>query len=204
MTLKTISKITLPNVYGTSTICFSPNGKRIICSGLDDDHTIFLIDTDSQSIVAKTTSGNSKVLDIAFKSDTEFISVAIKHYKFWTITNKKELICKNGEFPQGCDYKIGVVTVIKDTIITGSSSGYVSNWKDEKFALSKKIHQGNVDTIFSNNEVIITGSRDSSIAILDKNLTELQRIQMNTEEIDSIMAEPWVRSIEVYMQETNR
>ena len=63
---------------------FSGDGEFLVGSCLDEEHTIMLIDLTSFKIVHTSKCGKHKVLSISFKSATEFISVGIKHFTFWT------------------------------------------------------------------------------------------------------------------------
>jgi WD40 repeat protein len=123
------------------------------------------------------------------------MSVGIKHCMFWTIKDNK-LYGKDGLFAKEADTKLGVVVLFnEENYITGSATGQIVIWENEKFKIGKKVHSRTVDTIYANNKVIISGARDMSLVILDKDLTECRRIQLEINTLKSVSPNP--RSIDM-------
>jgi WD40 repeat protein/Ca2+-binding EF-hand superfamily protein len=136
---------------GINCIDFSPSSQILGAVTLDDEHTIYVFNIDSKKLIAKVSGGNTKILDICFKNDKEFVTVGIKHYKYWNINNGN-LVAKEGNFGE-TDNKVGLVTLNDENFITGSAAGEVTLWKEDKLILSKKVHLKNVDTIVAKNDL---------------------------------------------------
>jgi hypothetical protein len=133
---------------GINALSFNPTGTKLVAIGMDDNHTIYLFDLTENKLVASEKGDSYRILDVCFKSEREFVTVGIKHYKYWVIDNNK-LVAKDGIFGE-TDNKLGLVKNSNENFVTGSATGEVTLWKDEKIIMSKKGHSKNVDCIFTN------------------------------------------------------
>ena len=198
--LSEISRITLP-VNGINAIDFSEDSKLIACVGLDNDHSIFVVDVKLAKIIAQEVGGPKKLFGIAFKGNSEFATVGAKHFKLWTLTGIK-LTSKEGIFPEGVDNKIGVIIPMGNKYITGTSTGCVYVWENEKFIIGKKMHTSSIDALFCNKNVIISGARDMNIVIMDAELAELRRISLEVGTLES--PNPCPRSIDLFGENNSK
>ena len=198
--LSEISRITLP-VNGINAIDFSEDSKLIACVGLDNDHSIFVVDVKLAKIIAQEVGGPKKLFGIAFKGNSEFATVGAKHFKLWTLTGIK-LTSKEGIFLEGADNKIGVIIPMGNKYITGTSTGCVYIWENEKFIIGKKMHTSSIDALFCNKNVIISGARDMNIVIMDANLAELRRISLEVGTLES--PNPCPRSIDLFGENNSK
>jgi len=182
---------------------FNPNSSLIALIGVtNDQYGIYIIDTKFNVILCSETGDKHKLLDLIFKNNDSFISVGIKHCVFWTIKDNK-LYGKEGVFPKDADTKLGVVVLFNnESYISGSATGQIIKWEEEKFKIGKKIHSRTVDTLYANNKVIISGARDMSFVILDKDLSELRRIQLDINSLNSVSPNP--RSIDMLPNSENK
>jgi WD40 repeat protein len=135
---------------GINSIAFSPNNTYLIAVTVDDNHTIHLFDLIRKKLISSTPGGASKILDICFKSDTEFATVGIKHFSYWNISNDT-IIGEEGLFRE-TDNKIGLVIYHDNYFITGSSTGEIALWENSTLYIYKKIHQKNVDTLHAHGD----------------------------------------------------
>jgi hypothetical protein len=55
----------------------------------DDDHKIVIYDTQSWTVIASGKTHRSNIIDMAFENDTHFVTTGTKHYRYYTIENKK-------------------------------------------------------------------------------------------------------------------
>ena len=198
--LQEVSRITLP-VNGVNTISFSTDGAYLACSGLDDQHTIFVINSKSGEIIAKDNGSPKKIFGLCFRSEKEFARVGAKHFKHWMIDNGK-LTSKDGVFPEGVDDKVGVIIPMEQKYVTGTATGNIYIWENEKFIIGKKFHTEPVDALFANKNVIISGARDMNIVIMDKNLVELRRLYLDISTLES--ANPSPRSIDLFGEDNSK
>lgn len=132
---------------GINTIAFSPESTKLGAVTNDDDHTIFIFDLIENKLLLTEKGDSFKILDLCFKNENEFVTVGIKHYRHWMIDGRN-ITFKEGNFGE-TDNKIGLVAVNSGNFVTGSATGEITLWKDEKITLSKKCHAKNVDCIYS-------------------------------------------------------
>jgi microtubule-associated protein-like 6 len=182
------------DINGINCLHFSPNSSKLIAAGLDKDHSLLLINLSDGEILANTLCGKHKIVSCVFNNENEFATVGIKHCKFWTIQNEKELQFIDGEIDENVDKKLGVIEYCKNSYITGSSTGQIVIWQNGKSQNKKKIHDLPVDTLFTNEKYIISGGRDLCIIIMDYDLSELKKINLESLE-SSVIPNP--RSIDV-------
>lgn len=182
---------------------FNPNSSLIALIGVSNDqYGIYIIDTKFHVILCEQTGDKHKLLDLVFRNNDSFISVGIKHCVFWTIKENK-LFGKEGVFAKDIDTKLGVVVLFNNQYyITGSATGQILIWENEKIKTGKKIHSRTVDTLFANNKIIISGARDMSFVILDKDLAELRRIILDINSLKSVSPNP--RSIDMLPDSENK
>ena len=196
-------KIKIPlNINGINSIHFSPNSTKLIASGLDEKHTLSLIDLNDGSILSQSECGKHKIISCAFNNDSEFGTVGIKHCKFWKIDDKNEITSVDGEFGEDFDRKLGLIEFCNNTYITGSSTGQIAKFQNFKMIQMKKMHELAVDTLFTNQKYIISGGRDLVIIIMDYQLTELRKIQLDSSDIYSVKPNP--RSIDMLNNVENK
>ena len=81
------------------------------------------------------------------------------------------------------DDKLGIISVMNDIFVTGSSLGYITLWKDQVNIKSEKRHDSQIDCLYCDNRVIISGGRDKVLKVLDKDLTILKALSLESESI---------------------
>jgi len=102
---------------GIVALAFSPSGKKLVAAALDTNHEVTVID------VAKGTNqvfkgGVEVIVGLAWSSESEFISVGVKHYKLW----KDDGTSKNGSFGKANNLLSGAVR-IRDKFLCGAADG---------------------------------------------------------------------------------
>ena len=177
-TLDEIAAIVLP-FNGIKAISFSLDDKYLICCCLDENHKVALIDVNNKKLLFDMDGSEKKILSIAFKSDKEFATVGINHYKFWTIIDNKLISKEYTNTLDNFDSKLGIISVIGENFLTGSSLGYITLWKDNVNLKMKRCHNSQIDSLYSDNKIIISGGRDKTLQILDPDLTILKKIGLD-------------------------
>jgi WD40 repeat protein len=97
------------------------------------------------------------------------------------------------------DDKLGVITLMGDYFVTGSVLGYITLWKDNLNLKMKRCHGSSIDSLFSDNKIIISGGRDKVLMVLDPDLKILRKIDLNFDSKYLINCIP--RSIDVFAHE---
>ena len=165
--------------YPIKALGFSNDDKYLVCVCLDEKHNVILIDIEKKEILDEVSGSEKKIIGIVFQNEHEFATVGISHFKFWII-NENKLMCK--EFVNTIDNfddKLGVISISNEYFVTGSFLGYVTLWSGHINTKTKKCHNSQIDSLYSDNKLIISGARDKTISILDKDLTILNKIDMN-------------------------
>lgn len=135
---------------GINSLNFSPDSNFLLAVSLNEDHEIYLFDLKENRMIGNCNGGPTKILDCVFKNEKEFVTVGIKHYKYWMIKNGN-LYPKEGFFGQ-CDNKLGLVVCQNGNFITGSALGELTVWREEIILLNKKCHNKNVDSLYCKDE----------------------------------------------------
>ena len=193
-TLEEKGQIVIP-YNGVRALSFSLDDKYLVCCCLDEKHKIALIDANKKILVTEMGGSEKKILGIAFKSNNEFATVGLNHYKYWII-NDDQLICKEyTNTLENFDNKLGVISVLGDYFVTGSSLGFLTLWKDNVNLKMKRCHNSQIDSLYSDNKIIISGGRDKTLTILDNDLTILKKIDLDFNQNEIINLSP--RSIDI-------
>ena len=185
-TLKELAEIEIP-YNGVRSMSFNLDGKYLVCCCLDENHKVVVINVKEKKIICQEYGNRKKIFSLAFKNNNEFATAGLNHYKFWIISENNEgykLIGKEyTNTIKDFDDKLGIISVMNDIFVTGSSLGYITLWKDNVNIKSEKRHDSQIDCLYSDNRIIISGGRDKVLKVLDKDLTKLKTISLESESI---------------------
>ena len=186
---------------GVRALSFNFNDKYLVCCCLDDNHTVALIDLEKYCLVDHQNGNDKKILSIAFKNDNEFATVGLHHFKFWIINpNENKLYSKEyTNTLENFDNKLGIISLMGDLFVTGSSLGFITLWKDSVNIKTKKCHNSQIDCLYSDNKIIISGGRDKTLTVLDPELTVLKKI--NLDSISDLIINFIPRAIDILQDE---
>lgn len=105
--------------------------------GLDDRHTIAIYD-----VIAKTKNGGALIIvdqvgtdivtDIKWKSDTEFATVGVHHFRIWKLHNGG-LTQRRGILGKTISYRFLCVAAYGDDYLVGGIDGALSLYKENKY-----------------------------------------------------------------------
>lgn len=74
---------------------------------------------------------------------------------------------KTGQFGKNCNLLTALV-IDDNNIYVGASDGSLQLWSGNSISKSHKIHQKSLNALTIGQDVILTGSKDQTIKILDK------------------------------------
>jgi WD40 repeat protein len=80
------------------------------------------------------------------------------------------------------DDKLGVIAANNENYVSGSFLGYITLWNSFTAPTNikmKKCHNSQIDSLYCDNKLIISGARDRTITILDNELTILKKLDLN-------------------------
>lgn len=113
------------------------------------------------------------------------MTVGIKHYKVWTLADKK-IKGKTGIFGKNCNILCSLA-IKGSNVYAGASDGSLQVWSGNSCTKSHKVHEKSLNVVKVMDNVILTGSRDESICILDmSSLKQISKIDCKALLIGSV------------------
>ena len=135
---------------GIRSLAFSPSGDYLAAIDMSDTHNIGIFDLHNNVMIASNKTDPALVLQVAFKSENELVTIGVKHYMFWEINNKL-LKSRRGIFKDKNNI-LGCLAIDKDLILTGNVFGEMYQWNANSIASVKKYHTKAIDCISITNE----------------------------------------------------
>lgn len=154
-------------------LSFSPSGGLLVVVDNSDDHNLAVYNTETGACVAKSKGDRGNVVEVAFKSETQFATVGAKHFKEWTISSGN-ITGKMGNFNKK-DTRIGSIAVNKNVYLTGCFTGELFAWNGTTLSkVAAKNHTKLIDAITVTPDLIFTGGRDAQIFVLSASNYQMQ------------------------------
>ena len=175
---------------GVRTLGFSLDSKYLVCCCLDERHKVVVIDVDNKKELFEEDGNEKEIESIAFKSNNEFATVGIGYYRFWTIENNKLNNISFSNSLDNLDISFSVINVMDDLFVTGSSSGFISLWKNNLCLKTQKSHDSKIEALFCDANVIISGGKDKILTVLNKDLKKLKTISLDLAPNEIINSSP--------------
>jgi WD40 repeat protein len=116
---------------------------------------------------------------MAFKNDNEFVTIGLKHIKFWTFKGRN-LTSQKGIFGSvTIDSLICMAFAFKNqTLFTGDSKGNLIMWTGRNATKSIKSHNGSSYCLYYNNDLLYSGGQDGIIKVFNNKLEVNKTIDM--------------------------
>lgn len=125
-----------PVKKGVLACAISPDSELGVCAGMDDDHVVTVLDLKKGKVLSSKKGGKKVILKLGWVNDSEFVSVGIKHFKYWTVDGSN-LSVKDGKTQE-----ILVSLAIdksKGTVLVGGSGGKIYSCKGGDIKLIKTL-----------------------------------------------------------------
>ncbi|KAI2658968.1 Echinoderm microtubule-associated protein-like 6 [Labeo rohita] len=167
MSKQTLSVLRCSHAKGIGYVNFSATGKLLLSVGVDPEHTI--------TVWRWQEGGHTdRIFVVEFRpdSDTQFVSVGIKHIKFWTLVGGSLL------------YKKG-----NNLTFTGAINGDVYVWREHFLVrVVAKAHTGPVFTMYTTlrDGLIVTGGKErptkegGAVKLWDQEMKRCRAFQLET------------------------
>ncbi|GFS05106.1 echinoderm microtubule-associated protein-like 6 [Elysia marginata] len=171
VTKETLSVIQGGHSKGICSVDFSCTGKNIVTVGLEEEHNVIVWRWQDGSKVASAPGHSQRIFRAEFRpdSDTQFVTVGVKHVKFWSVAGS-ELIGKRGILTSSeavgqhkMQTMLSLAFGANNVTYTGAMSGDVYVWQDSSLArVVQKAHTGPVFTMFTTlrDGLIVTGGKE--------------------------------------------
>ncbi|KAG7218511.1 hypothetical protein INR49_020333 [Caranx melampygus] len=189
MSKQTLSILRCPHTKGVSYVNFSATGKLLLSVGVEPEHTITVWRWQEGSRVCSKAAHPDRIFVVEFRpdSDSQFVSVGIKHVKFWALAGgalmyKKGVVgtVEDGRMQTMLSVAFGAVSPelnhthcfliiwlgsvwTNNLTFTGAINGDVYVWRDHfLLRVVAKAHTGPVFTMYTTlrDGLIVTGGKE--------------------------------------------
>ncbi|KAJ6667049.1 hypothetical protein lerEdw1_019052 [Lerista edwardsae] len=218
MTKQTLSMLRCFHSKGVNYVNFSATGKLLVSVGVDPEHTITVWRWQEGAKIASRGGHLERIFVVEFRpdSDTQFVSVGVKHMKFWTLAGSA-LLYKKGVIGSLEDAKMQTMLSVafgaNNLTFTGAINGDVYVWKDHfLIRLVAKAHTGPVFTMYTTlrDGLIVTGGKErptkegGAVKLWDQEMKRCRAFQLETGQIvecvRSVCRGKWEPKMEKYLK----
>uniref|UniRef100_A0A3Q1EQL2 EMAP like 6 n=1 Tax=Acanthochromis polyacanthus TaxID=80966 RepID=A0A3Q1EQL2_9TELE len=192
MTKQTLSILRCSHAKGVGYVNFSATGKLLLSVGVEPEHTITVWRWQETKVTSK--GGHAErifVVEFRPDSDTQFVSVGIKHIKFWTLVGGSLLYKKGviGSVEDGrMQTMLSVAFGANNLTFTGAINGDVYVWREHFLVrVVAKAHSGPVFTMYTTlrDGLIVTGGKErtkegGAVKLWDQEMKRCRAFQLET------------------------
>ncbi|MBP3801902.1 MAG: EF-hand domain-containing protein, partial [Clostridia bacterium] len=163
---------------------FSPDGKKLLGNGQDDQNSIALWDTSNLNritLINTTKVDAARVLDVVWVNNEQFVTVGPKHIKYFKVKGRN-ITSTKGSFGKNKVEPLCSVCSAFGKIFTGTTKGNLISWTGAKAGSVTNIcKSGAVFCLYYNEKqkLMFTGGADGVIIAYDNGkLNEKYRIEL--------------------------
>ncbi|XP_004681693.1 PREDICTED: echinoderm microtubule-associated protein-like 5 isoform X1 [Condylura cristata] len=197
MTKQTLSVLRCYHSKGVCSVSFSATGKLLLSVGLDPEHTITIWRWQEGAKIASRAGHNQRIFLAEFRpdSDSQFVSVGIKHVKFWTLAGRA-LLSKKGLLSTLEDARMQTMLAVafgaNNLTFTGTISGDVCVWKGHVLCrIVARAHNGPVFAMYTTlrDGLIVTGGKErpskegGAVKLWDQELRRCRAFKLETGQV---------------------
>jgi WD40 repeat protein len=191
---------------GVVHMAFSPDNKRLLSVGQDQDHSIALWESvssnwlDGRLLAVAKGDVNPALFAAFYKKSTDGYVIASGgrfHQKFWYINGR----CLNANYPEyDSKQKIGTLlcgTSVGHTFVSGATSGHLYIWQGRKLARMVRAHELGVTCIWACDKGVVTAAKDGLIKLWSPVFEHIRSFMLADADVPPIIGS--VRSIDAFM-----
>uniref|UniRef100_G1KXP8 EMAP like 5 n=1 Tax=Anolis carolinensis TaxID=28377 RepID=G1KXP8_ANOCA len=197
MNKQTLSVLRCYHSKGVCSVGFSATGKLLLSVGLDPEHTITIWKWQEGAKIASRAGHNQRIFVAEFRpdSDTQFVSVGVKHVRFWTLAGRA-LLSKKGQTSSIEDARMQTMLSVafgaNNLTFTGTISGDVCVWKEHILnRIVGKAHNGPIFAMYTTlrDGLIVTGGKErpskegGAVKLWDQELRRCRAFRLETGQI---------------------
>ncbi|XP_041941967.1 echinoderm microtubule-associated protein-like 5 [Alosa sapidissima] len=194
---QTLSVLRCAHARGVCAVSFSATGKLLLSTGLDTLHTLTIWKWQEGCQVASGAGHAQRIFVAEFRpdSDTQFVSVGVKHVRFWTLAGRA-LLSRKGVLSAIEDARMQTMLSVafgaNSLTFTGSISGDVCVWREHMLVrIVAKAHSGPVFTMYTTlkDGLIVTGGKErpskegGALKLWDQELKRCRAFRLETGQI---------------------
>ncbi|KAK5925768.1 hypothetical protein CgunFtcFv8_021400 [Champsocephalus gunnari] len=194
LTKQTLSILRCSHAKGVGYVNFSATGKLLLSVGVEPEHTITVWRWQEGTKVTCKGGHAERIFVVEFRpdSDTQFVSVGIKHIKFWTLVGGS-LVYKKGVIGAVEDGRMQTMLSVafgaNNLTFTGAINGDVFVWREHFLVrVVAKAHSGPVFTMYTTlrDGLIVTGGKErptkegGAVKLWDQEMKRCRAFQLET------------------------
>ncbi|CDQ96815.1 unnamed protein product [Oncorhynchus mykiss] len=194
MSKQTLSILRCSHTKGVGYVNFSATGKLLLSVGVEPEHTITVWRWQEGAKVTSKGGHPDRIFVVEFRpdSDSQFVSVGIKHIKFWTLAGGSLMYKKGvvGSVEDGrMQTMLSVAFGANNLTFTGAINGDVYVWRDHfLLRVVAKAHTGPVFTMYTTlrDGLIVTGGKErptkegGAVKLWDQEMKRCRAFQLET------------------------
>uniref|UniRef100_A0A8B9KL60 EMAP like 6 n=1 Tax=Astyanax mexicanus TaxID=7994 RepID=A0A8B9KL60_ASTMX len=197
MSKQTLSILRCCHAKGVGYVNFSATGKLLVSVGIESEHTITVWRWQEGTKVTSKGGHPDRIFVVEFRpdSDSQFVSVGIKHVKFWTLAGNS-LVYKKGVVGSVEDARMQTMLSVafgaNNLTFTGAINGDVYVWRDHfLLRVVAKAHTGPVFTMYTTlrDGLIVTGGKErptkegGAVKLWDQEMKRCRAFQLETGQV---------------------
>ena len=179
-----IANFKAPLEKGIAALSFSPSGQILVAVGMDDDHSLACYNLQTSSLICSVKGDRESITDMAFTSETEFVTAGIKHFKAWAL-NGTSLTGKRGNFGSANNLLL-CVAAEGANVYTGTAAGTLVKWAGVSAGKSTQLHAKGLDSVWTGHGTVVTGGKDGIVLVLDAALNKRQSFDLNNQQYAAV------------------
>ncbi|KAM6956797.1 echinoderm microtubule-associated protein-like 6 [Aplochiton taeniatus] len=194
MSKQTLSILRCAHTKGVGYVNFSATGKLLLSVGVEPEHTITIWRWQEGAKVTSKGGHPDRIFVVEFRpdSDSQFVSVGIKHIKFWTLAGGS-LMYKKGALGSVEDARMQTMLSVafgaNNLTFTGAINGDVYVWRAHVLVrVVAKAHTGPVFTMYTTlrDGLIVTGGKErptkegGAVKLWDQEMKRCRAFQLET------------------------
>jgi len=143
-----------------------------VAVAIDVDHSIGIFDTNTGKQLHILKGDAVVITDIEMRTDDEFATAGIKHFKLWNMVNGGPPTSKRGAFGTGENWYSDICTTLKSfgkQYLSGTGQGDLIVWMGNNISKKskKKLFNTFLDAIHTTNEYAFVGDWAGNIIIFN-------------------------------------
>jgi WD40 repeat protein len=181
---------------GVIKLKFSSEGSKLIAICNDEYHTMDVFDVSNGNLLTSVQTNKRPILDVAFKSDSEFVTTTSKGPRFWEIkgsnlvstqcdwSNMKPKREEEGRIVEDSTVCC-IYAFVQKICFTATAKGFVYTWQNNAFVKSTPGHEEKaVRVMVCEKNILYTGGDDGYIKTWSYSgkLTQVRQIELQIPE----------------------
>lgn len=128
-TMQSVAVLKQGVIKGIESLSFSPSGNKLVAVCIDDNHMTVGFEVSKQEMIFCEKGDTAKILDSIWLNETNFVTVGVSHYKYWTLGDKGVSSSK-GVFGKASKTLV-CVAKLNGSVLCGSALGELQVWSQQ-------------------------------------------------------------------------